>query len=92
MFGWGQTWQDVTASRSAGVTYTNTTGKPIVVSVSAVGSNTARGLSITVNGVLHTRFQSGSTGTSAVEAVINNGDEYSLTESTGGFTVWEELR
>ena len=23
-------WQDVTASRAAGVTYTNTTGKPII--------------------------------------------------------------
>jgi len=29
--GVGQTWQDVTASRSARVTYTNTTGKPIMV-------------------------------------------------------------
>ena len=29
--GVGQTWQNVTASRSAGVTYTNTTGKPIMV-------------------------------------------------------------
>ena len=29
--GVGQTWQDVTASRVAGTTYTNSTGKPIVV-------------------------------------------------------------
>lgn len=27
--GVNQTWQDVTASRTIGVTYTNTTGKPI---------------------------------------------------------------
>ena len=32
--GVGQTWQDVTASRAAGVTYTNTTGKPIMVIIS----------------------------------------------------------
>jgi len=32
--GVGQTWQDVTASRTSGVTYTNTTGKPIQVNVS----------------------------------------------------------
>lgn len=31
--GVGQTWQDVTASRSAGTTYTNTTGRPIQLSV-----------------------------------------------------------
>lgn len=32
-FGIGQTWQDVTASRALGTTYTNSTGKPIQVSV-----------------------------------------------------------
>ncbi len=30
-FGVGQTWQNLTSSRSAGVTYTNTTGKPIQI-------------------------------------------------------------
>lgn len=34
MLGVGQTWQNVTGSRSLGVTYTNTTGRPIMVSVS----------------------------------------------------------
>jgi hypothetical protein len=29
--GYGQTWQDVTGSRTAGTTYYNTTGKPIQV-------------------------------------------------------------
>ena len=32
-FGWGQTWQNVTSSRSSGVTYTNDTGKPIFISI-----------------------------------------------------------
>jgi hypothetical protein len=31
--GVGQTWQDVTASRTDGVTYTNSTGRPIFISV-----------------------------------------------------------
>ena len=30
-FGIDQTWQDMTSSRSSGVTYTNTTGKPIQI-------------------------------------------------------------
>lgn len=32
-FAIGQTWQDMTASRALGTTYTNTTGKPIIVAV-----------------------------------------------------------
>ena len=38
--GVNQTWTDVTASRSAGTTYTNSTGKPITVSVSCPASGT----------------------------------------------------
>jgi len=37
--GVGQTWQDMTVSRSAGVTYTNTTGKPITVYLRIGGTN-----------------------------------------------------
>lgn len=37
--GVGQTWQDVKASRSSGVTYTNNTGRPIMVSVSQQSPN-----------------------------------------------------
>ncbi|WP_370554907.1 hypothetical protein [Edwardsiella tarda] len=33
MIGVGQTWQEVSASRASGVVYTNTTGKPIQVSI-----------------------------------------------------------
>ena len=36
--GWGQTWQDVTSSRSLGVAYTNNTGKPIQVLVTVAGT------------------------------------------------------
>jgi len=35
--GHGQTWTDVSGSRSSGVTYTNSTGKPIVVLVDVIG-------------------------------------------------------
>lgn len=38
--GVNQTWQDVKASRSNGVTYTNTTGKPIFVAITlAIGND-----------------------------------------------------
>lgn len=45
--GYGQTWQNVTASRALGTTYYNTTGKPITVSI----SGSAGGLSTSCNGV-----------------------------------------
>ncbi|MEE1920331.1 hypothetical protein V0R52_28565, partial [Pseudomonas asiatica] len=38
--GEGQSWQDVTASRTWATTYTNTTGRPIMVSITAKDSGT----------------------------------------------------
>lgn len=37
--GWGQTWQDVKASRTFGTSYQNTTGKPIQVAITGVNSD-----------------------------------------------------
>jgi hypothetical protein len=51
-FGVGQTWQDVTASRSLNTTYTNTTVKPIQVSVVLRDSGNTDLLKFYVNGVL----------------------------------------
>jgi len=48
--GIGQTYQIVTGSRTSGVTYYNTTGKPIFVTISA-STSTAGSLSPTVSGV-----------------------------------------
>lgn len=50
-FGVGQTWQDVSGSRSKNVTYTNTTGKPINVAVIAGHSDSDGGLQALVGGV-----------------------------------------
>ena len=50
VIGVGQTWQDVTASRALGVTYTNTTGKPIHV-IAGIFSTNVGTQSATVNGV-----------------------------------------
>ena len=49
--GFNQTWQDVTSSRSAGVTYTNSSGKPIGVSIVHTSTNNTAITSITVGGV-----------------------------------------
>lgn len=85
--GVGQTWQDVTASRAAGVNYTNTTGKPIEVAI--VGTASSTGKSIYCDGVvvgfLSTVAQSGS------QFIVPAGSVYSLQAGTISF-VWAELR
>ena len=52
--GYGQTWQDVKASRAFGVTYTNSTGKPIEVSVTGYwpGNGGTVALQPTIGGVV----------------------------------------
>lgn len=78
-FGRGQTWQDVTGSRAAATTYTNTSGKSIMVYVagsSAVSSVTSDGVT-TENGV------------NVRVVIVNNGKTYSV---SGNFTKWMEYR
>ena len=51
VFGIGQIVQNVTASRVLGTTYTNSTGKPILISVTVAGANDGRTTTLIVNGV-----------------------------------------
>ena len=84
-----QTWQDVTASRSAGVTYTNTTGKPIKISIQIQDSTNH---AIEVNGidVCRTDLYGTSGNFISLEAIIPNGNTYKLRASS--FMYWVELR
>lgn len=81
MIGQGQTWQNVTGSRSAATTYTNTTGRPIQVSVL---TSTATPV-ITVNGVAI-----GAGSGTLPTVIVSNGHTYALT--TGALISWLELR
>lgn len=83
--GYGQTWQDVTGSRTFGATYYNTTGKPITVSVT-----NSLNLSVSVGGVV--------IGTTTVTAnvfpfvfVVPPGQAY-VVSGTGSSPRWAELR
>jgi hypothetical protein len=91
--GGGQTWQDVSGSRSSGVTYTNNTGKPIVVRAGSSGGNST--ISLTVGGVLadeNAYLPSASgTGKITVMAEVPDGEDYVVTASTAIF-LWSELR
>lgn len=86
--GVGQTWQNVTASRVSGTTYTNTTGKPIMVVVSSSGGgSSASDVRVYIDSVLIARdydvAPSSSFGTSSsVSVIVPNLSTYEATWNT----------
>ncbi len=89
--GVGQTWQDVTSSRSSGVTYTNNTGKPIQVSIS-IKDNGATGLSFLVNGNVIVRTGDLYSASFPINVIIPNGATYMLSMNQNTIDIWAELR
>jgi hypothetical protein len=99
--GYGQTWQDVTGSRAFGVTYTNTTGRPIFVIVTGTTPSSANGaFTLTVDGVVvATNGIVGNGGNSGqhrlpTSAIVPPGSSYSAAQSVATSTLdtWVELR
>jgi len=88
--GIGQTWQDVTASRSAGVTYTNSTGSPITIQFNVY--RTTGTLTVTVGGniAVNQPYQS-TNGYINITFIVPNGATYSIAW-TGIAPYWSELR
>lgn len=94
VFGVGQTWQDVTATRALGVTYTNSTGKPIQVSVVVRDDNGAVGLNFLVNGVAVVGMPDlagASAGFQQITITVPSTQTYRL-ETTNLLHSWVELR
>jgi len=97
--GVGQTWQDVTASRVSGTTYTNSTGKPIQVLVTMNQSLAGSGnTTIVVGGItiVNSTYQSNATGGSqpiSFSFIVPNSATYTLTRTSGASVgLWAELR
>ena len=92
MVGVGQTWQDVSGSRSASTNYTNNTGKPIMVNIIWYETNNGTGSMVCDGVTVASRKNSGS-GPDIVNAsmIVPNGRVYSAT-SSNGFKNWVELR
>jgi len=89
-----QSWTNVFSSRSAGVTYTNSTGKPIMV---AVGSETLADsfIAFTIDGVVVARNRSSTpsgSSSSIIIIIVPNGSTYLASMVTGAVTTWQELR
>jgi hypothetical protein len=95
--GYGQTWQNVGASRSTNVAYTNTTGRPITVAITGLITGS---VSFTdwfeVGNVVVSRV--GGVGSTAnmpayVYATVPPGMMYRLNTVSGvAFNYWSELR
>lgn len=82
VLGVGQTWQDVTASRVSGTTYTNTTGQPIMVHVGFSNGN----VTAVVGGVTI------ATTSYAAAFVVPSGTTYTVTLASTTNVKWAELR
>jgi hypothetical protein len=88
VFGAGQTWQNMSGSRTAGTTYTNTTGRTIFVSVE-LGQNAGFGFELYI-GSSFVELQGGDGGAPmGWQGPIPNGQQYRV---VGAFSKWYELR
>jgi hypothetical protein len=91
--GYNQTWQNLGGSRAVGVTYTNSSGRPIQVLVTLVNTS---GAWFYINGNLVIRqfydvnTGAGQTGYSFVTGIIPDGSTYIV--ASGNLSTWWELR
>ena len=90
--GVGQVWQDVTATRTSGSTYTNNTGRPISVCVTFTQGSGGTAF-VNVSGVVIGSMQlSNASNFAPISFLVPSGATYSVT-FTGPMTVrtWVEL-
>ncbi|SNT29118.1 hypothetical protein SAMN06265795_12252 [Noviherbaspirillum humi] len=97
--GLGQSWTDVTSSRALNTSYTNTTGKPIMISVCATNSvsNSTVALALTIGGVSSIANNSrvaGGIGNDAlaVVAIVPPGATYQASATQANLLAWREMR
>jgi len=90
----GQTWQNLTASRAVNTTYTNTTGRPIKVSIGYKGASGDENVYFKVNGVIVSFNENEGAGDSIgpVGDVVPAGASYVLESAVGSIENWAELR
>ena len=96
LLGYGQTWQDVTSSRSSGSTYTNSTEKPIMISIIATGRDAT--VQIYIGGLLvakQTDIYDGEYNVSTCSTIVPPGSTYRvISTNRWGISIssWAELR
>ena len=92
--GMNQLWVDVKASRAAANTYTNSTGRPIMVAISCTGSQ-SQNATLVIGGVNVAQTGIGTSNVAwngNITGVVPNGATYSLTVVGAVINLWTELR
>lgn len=90
--GYAQTWQNVSASRGANITYTNSTGKPIFVSLTVTDSGSSDDSTFYIDSIIVARSGDLSGGdTFVVGVVVPNNSTYLLSTLNPVYS-WAELR
>ena len=95
--GTGQTWQNVTASRAFSTTYTNSTGRPIMIAVHGLRTTASTTtLFISLNGgttfIFCSSANSGGGSQGNGSLIIPAGYTYAVTSGDGTIENWQELR
>ena len=93
--GLGQTWQNVKASRSSNITYTNSTGKPIFINIECQGSSGFVRSRLEIDGVTVAQADPGSDAyTGMLSAIVPNNSAYKFIPAYNAqeFALWSELR
>jgi hypothetical protein len=90
--GTGQSWHNVTGSRSNNTVYTNNNSRPIQVNVCVNLSGGADGYTFYVEGVAVGAFYaSGYVGNQTCSAIVPPGGSYQLVSQINNITFWSEL-
>ncbi len=92
VIGMGQTWQDVTGSRVLGATYTNTTGRPIMVNISCATTSGIAFELITEGLTLYGSGDNVAGSRVSITALIRAGQTYNAVAGGKTLTSWKELR
>lgn len=87
--GWGQTWQNVSGSRTHSTSYQNTTGRPIQVALSL--DSTGRPVQVSANNLTWITVAQSSGSMTSMSFVVPNGWYYRINGSTT-ISVWAELQ
>ena len=92
VLGPSQAWSNVTTSRSSSTTYTNATGRPIMVSVSASGTTPTSSIKLTIAN-MQIDYATLANTTHTVQGIVTSNGTYSITVTgTVNITTWAELR
>lgn len=91
--GYGQNWQDVGASRASGVTYYNSTGKPISVAITCYSASSSSSSTLNIGGVIIQRTSLPVNNLGSIYGIVPPGFSYLVTfTGTSPIVTWFELR